>query len=201
LPLGRGIDVELWHLESRQDHGGPLGEFVRAPIFGYAVGVSRRSPLETLKDVRARSKDGEKVRFAAVTQRELAARVDVERSLASLRAAREEAARARAAETGRSKQGAVTAAEGERRALWERAQRRQEAELSKQLERAVESHRGALLEQERAARDLESANVALEQVQGRLDRAESARQRARDAVQQELTDEASLRRFVEQRRS
>jgi hypothetical protein len=58
-----------------------------------------------------------------------------------------------------------------------------------------------VLEQERAANDFAKADAALDRVEERLARAESARQRALDAAQQEIVDEASLRRFMEQGRS
>jgi membrane protein involved in colicin uptake len=185
----------------RQNRPSGREEFVRIGFFGYPERVKRRSPLETLKELWQRSRDGERQRLST-TMREAESALDAaERARQTLAAARQETLATRDAEARRLAEGAVTAAEGQRRMAWERTQRKRDAELARELERAIASHRQAMLEQERAANAFAKADAAVERVEERLARTESARQRAVDAAQQELVDEASMRRFMEQSRS
>lgn len=163
--------------------------------------MKRRSPLETLRELWQRSRDREKQRLSTTIRDAASALSATERARQTLAAARQEISAARDAESRRLVDGAVTAAEGQRQVAWEREQRKRDAELTRELERALASHRQAVLEHESAAREFAKADAAVGHVEERLARAESARQRALDAAQQELVDEASLRRFMEQGRS
>jgi hypothetical protein len=176
-------------------------EFVRLGFFGYPHRVKRRSPLETLKELWQRTRDGERQRLSAAALDAAGARAAAERARETLASARRETSAAREVESRRLADAAVTAAEGQRQLAWERARRKRDAELARELERAIASHRAAVAAEERAAGDFAKADAALGRVEERLARAESARQRALDAAQQELVDEASLRRFLEQSRS
>lgn len=163
--------------------------------------MKRRSPLETLRELWQRTRDREKQRLSTTIREAASALAATERARQTLTAARQETSTARDAESRRLIDGAVTAAEGQRRAAWEREQRKRDAELARELERALASHRQAVLDHETAARDFAKADAAVGRVEERLARAESARQRALDAAQQELVDEAALRRFMEHGRS
>src|SRR5690606_33682148 len=94
-------------------------------------------------------------------------------------------------------QDGITAAEGQRRALWENAQRRARAVLWEEHERAVDSYRAAATDHERVRGVLARADAELRQVTERIEQRERARQRGEEQAQQEALDESSLRRFVE----
>lgn len=154
-----------------------------------------------MRELWQRTRDREKQRLSSTIREAATALAATERARETLATARQETSTARDVESRRLVDGAVTAAEGQRRIAWEREQRKRDAELARELERALASHRRAVLEHESAARDFAKAEAAVGHVQERLARAETAHQRALDAAQQEQMDEASLRRFMEQSRS
>lgn len=160
--------------------------------------AARRSPLETLRDLRARAKDAELARTATKAAEAAAAAAAADDAREALAAARREAEAARRADRESLGQRAFKAAEGQQRALWQRACREREARLRTELDRAVDVERGARRDHEVAQRALERADAELEQVQRRIDRAAAARASKNEAAQQETLDEAALRRFWQQ---
>jgi len=94
-------------------------------------------------------------------------------------------------------QDGITAAEGQRRALWESQQRRTQAELWEEHERAVDSFRVASASHEQARDALSRADAELKQVRDRIEQRERAKQRNEEKAQQEMLDESFLRRFTD----
>ena len=75
------------------------------------------------------------------------------------------------------------------------------ARLSGEHERAVDSHRQAVAGHESARAALTRADAELRVVRERIEQSERARQRGEELAQQEVSDESSLRRFVERNRA
>jgi hypothetical protein len=96
-------------------------------------------------------------------------------------------------------QDGITAAEGQRRALWESAQLRTQTVLWEEHERAVGSFRLASQNHEQARDALSQADAELKQVRERIEQRERAKQRSEEKAQQEMLDESSLRRFLERK--
>jgi hypothetical protein len=172
-------------------------EVVRILVFGYPRRVTVRSPLDTLEQLRRQVHEAEKARLAAQAEAARAAAAERERARQVLLAATARDEAARRDEDMRLGERGVTAAEGQRRVVWEAAQRQARAALWDEHERAVESHRAAALEHERAQQTLARADAELRLIQERIERRERARRLGEEAAQQELLDEASLRRFAE----
>lgn len=156
-----------------------------------------RSPLDTLKDLRQRVHESERSKLAAEAEAERAAEAEQERARQVLLAATARHEAARRDEDQRLVQDGITAAEGQRRALWEGAQRRSQALLWDEHERAVDSFRVASASHERARDAMSRADAELKQVRDRISQRERAKQRSEEKVQQEMIDESFLRRFSE----
>jgi len=159
--------------------------------------VTARSPLDTLEHLRRQVHEAEKSRLAAQAEAARAAAAERERARQVLLAATARADATRREEDQRLGAQGVTAAEGQRRVVWEAMQRQARAVLWEEHERAVESHRAATLELERAQQTLARADSELRLVQDRVERRERVRRLGDEAAQQEALDEASLRRFSE----
>ena len=159
--------------------------------------MKRSSPLETLKDLRERAREGEQARLAARLQAEKQAEL-AERQARELLQARssEREATCRSQRERLGTQG-ITAAEGQRQLAWERAERRRLEQLSGDLQRAAAQRRSAQREQEQARRALERAHAERQAVQQRLGQQECQAQQRAEQAQQEALDEAAARRFSE----
>lgn len=172
-------------------------EVVRSPLFGYPERVKRRSPLDTLKELRQRAHDSQRTHLAQQIQAERAAAAQAERARQVLLEALRNEHAARLAEDRRLGESGITAADGQRRAEWEHAMRRTREELTAELDCAVETHRVTLANEEQARRAVDRSDAELKQVQERLDRAELTRQRELERAQQETLDESAMRRYLE----
>lgn len=173
-------------------------EFVPLTIFGYPVGVvPRRSPLETLRDLRARARDAERAGLASKVQSEVAAAAATAAASDALLEARNEVASARAVEARRVTLQGMTAADGQRLALWELAQRGRQAQLAADLAGTVDAHDRALRERASSAAAVRRADEQLERVQERVRNAEVRLLQAREAAREEELNEAALRRSWE----
>jgi hypothetical protein len=159
--------------------------------------VTLRSSLDTLELLRQRVHETEQLRLAAQAEAERCAEAEQERARQVLLAAtaRDEALRRK--EDHRLLGGGITAAEGQRRALWESAQRRGRAQLWEAHERAVDSCRAAASKHEQARAALSRADAELRQVRERLERLERAKRLGEEQAQQENLDESSSRRVLE----
>lgn len=158
-----------------------------------------RSPLDTLKDLRQRVHEDEQTRLALRAEAERNAEAEQERARQVLLDATARYEAARREEDQRLVQDGITAAEGQRRALWEGAQRSAQALLWAVHERAANGFRLAAADHERARASMSRADAELRQVRERIQRRERERQRSEEAAQQELLDESSLRRFLERK--
>lgn len=158
-----------------------------------------RSPLDTLKDLRQRVHESECSRLASHAEAERVAEAEQERARQVLLAATARHEAARRDEDQRLVQDGITAAEGQRRALWESAQRRTQTVLWEEHERAVGSFRLASQNHEQARDALSQADAELKQVRERIEQRERAKQRSEEKAQQEMLDESSLRRFLERK--
>jgi hypothetical protein len=156
-----------------------------------------RSPLDTLKDLRQRVHESERSRLVAQAEAEQAADAEQERARQVLLAATARHEAARRDEDQRLVQDGITAAEGQRRALWEGAQRRSQALLWDEHERALDSFRLASTHHEQAREAMSRADAELKQVRERIEQRERAKQRSEEKVQQEMLDESFQRRFSE----
>lgn len=156
-----------------------------------------RSPLETLRDLRQRVHESERLGLVALAEAERRAEAERERARQELLAATARHECARRDEEQRLVQDGITAAEGQQRTLWERAQRTCQALLWEGHERAVDSFRVAVQNHERAREALSRADAELKQVRERIEERERALRRSEEKAQQEMLDEASLRRFLE----
>lgn len=156
-----------------------------------------RSSLDTLKDLRQRAHESEQSRLARHAEAVRVAEAEQERARQVLLAATARHEAARRDEAQRLSQHGITAAEGQRRALWESAQRRTQAVLWDEHERAVSSHRAAATDHERAREALSRADAELRVVTERINQRERVRRRREEQAQQEALDESSLRRFLE----
>jgi hypothetical protein len=156
-----------------------------------------RSPLDTLKDLRQRVHESERSRLAAQAEAERVADAERERARQVLLAATARHEAARRDEDQRLVQDGITAADGQRRALWEGAQRRTQALLWDEHERALGSFRQASANHEQAREALSRADAELKQVRERIEQRERAKQRSEEKVQQEMLDESFQRRFSE----
>jgi hypothetical protein len=163
--------------------------------------VKRRSPLDTLKDLRQRAHDSEQSRLAALTQAEKAAEEAAERARNQLLAAELDNDSARREENRRLSEKGISAAEGQRRMAWEGASRQTREQLADELDRATRSHREAVAKEQQARGAVQRADAELKQVQEHLDQAAQSRRRQVESVEQEALDESSLRRFVERNRA
>jgi len=159
--------------------------------------VKRSSPLETLKGLRERAREGEQARLAARSQSEKQAELAERqaRELLQVRSSATEAAR-RSEQERLGTQG-ITAAEGQRQLAWERAERRTLEQLSGDVERAALQRQEAQREQEQARRALERAHAELQVVEQRLGQKERQAQQQEEQSQQEALDEVAARRFSE----
>jgi fused signal recognition particle receptor len=159
--------------------------------------VTVRSSLDTLEQLRQRAHEAEQSRLAAQAEAERSAEAEQERARQVLLAATSRHEATRREEDHRLIGGGITAAEGERRALWESAQRQRQALLWKKHEHAVDSCRAAASKHEQARASLCQADAELRQVRERIERDERAKRRGEEQAQQENLDESSLRRFLE----
>jgi hypothetical protein len=159
--------------------------------------VSVRSPLDTLKDLRQRVHESECSELAAHAEAEHLAQAERERARHVLLAATARHEAARRDEDQRLVQDGITAAEGQRRASWESAQRRSQALLWEEHERAVDSCRLASANHDRAREALSRADAELRQVRERIEQRERVKKRNEENVQQEMLDESFLRLFSE----
>jgi len=176
-------------------------EVVRPHVFGYSGRVKRRSPLDTLKDLRERAHDREQARLAALTRAEKAAEEAANQARRKLLAAELDNDSARRAEDRRLSASGISAAEGQRRMVWEGASRQTREQLADELDRATRTHREAVGREEQARGAVQQADAELKQVQDHLDQAAQSRRRHVESVEQEALDESSLRRFVERNRA
>ncbi len=159
--------------------------------------MKRSSPLETLKDLRERAREGEQARLAARIASEKQAELTERKARELLLARSSSSEAARRSEQERLGTQGITAAEGQRLLAWERAERRTLEQLSGDVQRATAQRRSAQRDQEQARRALERAHAELQVVEQRLgQQARQAQQRAEQA-QQEALDEAAVRRFSE----
>jgi hypothetical protein len=172
-------------------------EVVRASLFGYPERVKRRSPLDTLKELRQRAHDTQRSQLAHQIEAERAAAAQAEQARQVLLETLRNEHGARLEEDRRLGENGITAADGQRRAEWERAMRQTREALTAQLDRAVDEHRAALDREEQARRAVDRSDAELKQVQERLNRAELNRRRELERAQQETLDESSMRRFLE----
>jgi hypothetical protein len=159
--------------------------------------VSLRSPLDTLKDLRQRVHESERSRLVAQAEAERAAELEQERARQVLLAATARHEAQRRDEDQRLVQDGITAAEGQRRAHWEGSQRRTQALLWDEHERAVDSFRLASANHEQAREALSRADAELKQVRDRIEQRERAKRQSDEKAQQEMLDESFLRRFSE----
>lgn len=199
LPLpahgSRRVTRRVFEHTGRRDRS--RWEVVRASVFGYPGGVTARSPLETLKELRQQVHEAERARLVAEATLEHAAETEKERARQRLAAAEAASAAARRREDERLAARGITAAEGQLRVHWENAERRRRARLGDEHERAVQSHRAAVERHDQARVALSQADAELRVVQERLDQRARLRQRGEELAQQEVIDESSLRRFQE----
>ncbi len=172
-------------------------DVVRTKVLGYPGGVTVRSALDTLEHLRHQVREAEQKQLVARAEAERLATLEQESVLRALQAftARDEAARRE--EEQRLAQEGITAAEGLRRAAWETAQRSCRSALWNDHERARDARRTATSEHEQAREALARADAELRQVRERLAWRENAKRRGEEQAQQELLDEAFLRRFLE----
>jgi hypothetical protein len=159
--------------------------------------VTVRSSLDTLEQLRQRVHEKEQSRLAAQAEAERAAEAEQERARQVLLAATAHHEATRREEDYRLLGCGVTAAEGQRRALWETAQRKSRTLLWEEHARAVDSWRVAASKHEQAREALCRADAELRQVRERIERRERTRRLGEEAVQQEAIDESSVRRFLE----
>ena len=170
-------------------------EVVEVGVFSYSWRVKRPSPLETLKDLRQRVREGEQSRLMLRSQSEKQAE-QAERQARELLEERSSSGDVvRQSEHRRLETQGITAAEGLRRLAWERAERRALAQLSDDLQRAEAQRRQAARELEQSRRALERAHVELEVVEQKLEQRERQAREKAEQTQQEASDEASARRF------
>jgi hypothetical protein len=163
--------------------------------------VKRRSPLDTLKDLRQRAHDSERARLAAFMQAEKAAEEAAARARRELMAADIDTDCTRREEDRRLSESGISAAEGQRRMVWETASRQTREQLADELERATRSHREASAKEEQARGAVQRADAELKQVQEHLDQASQSQRRLMESAEQEALDESSSRRFVERNRA
>jgi hypothetical protein len=161
--------------------------------------VAVRSSLDTLEQLRQRAHETEQARLAAQAEAERNAEAEQERARQVLLAATARHELTRREEDHRLIGGGITAAEGQRRVLWESAQRKNRALLWQQHERAAHSSRTAASKHEQARAALTRADAELRQVRERIDRRERSRQRGEEQAQQEVLDESSSRQFLERK--
>jgi hypothetical protein len=159
--------------------------------------VKRPTPLETLRDLRQRTRESEQTRLATRSKSERRAE-EAEAQARQLLLQRSSASNAvRQDEHRRLESEGITAAEGQRRVAWERAERRALEQLSADVDRAMAQRREAAREHELARRALEQAHAELEEVERQLGQRERFARHKAEQAQQESLDEASARRFSE----
>jgi hypothetical protein len=158
--------------------------------------VTVRSSLDTLEQLRRWAHEAEQSRLAADAEAERGAEAEREQTRQVLLAAtaRHEATRR---EEDHRLVGGITAAEGQRRAFWESAQRKSCARLWGEHERALDSCRAAASRHEQARAALCRADAELRQVRERIERDERTKRRGEEQAQEESIDESSMRRFLE----
>jgi hypothetical protein len=172
-------------------------EVVRRGFLGYPRRVTARTPLDTLKDLRQQVHHGEHSRLLTQAEAERAADAERERARQLLLAATASHEALRKHEDQLLAERGITAAEGQLRAAWEERQRQNVAALWEEHERAVDSHREAVVRHERACQALTRADAELRLVADRIERRKRERERGEELAQQETLDESSLRRFSE----
>ncbi len=141
--------------------------------------------------------ESEQAQLVAKIQAEKAAEAQAERARRVLLATTAHQDAAVRAEDRRLGEGGITAAEGQRRVVWENTLRKNREQLAEELDRAVDSHRHAVTRHEQARSAVQRADAELKLVQERLDQRERSRELDRERAQQELVDESTLRRFLE----
>jgi hypothetical protein len=156
-----------------------------------------RSPLDTLKHLRKRVHDAEQSKLATHAETEQIADAERERARQVLLAATANYEATRREEDERLGALGITAAEGARRVAWEALQRKNRAALWDEHERAVDAYREAVEKHEQAREALGRADAELRQVEERIEQRERSRRRGEELAQQELLDEAALRRFLD----
>jgi hypothetical protein len=159
--------------------------------------VKRSSPLETLKDLRERAREGERARLAARLQAEKQAELAERQARELLLARSSEREATRRSEQERLASQGITAAEGQRQLAWELAERRRLEQLSGDVERALAERRAAQRDQEQARRALERAHAELQVVEQRIAQQQRQAQQRAEQAQQEALDDAVARRFAE----
>jgi hypothetical protein len=161
--------------------------------------VTARSPLDTLKDLRQQVHQGEHSRVLSHAEAERLAEAERERARQLLLAAAASHEALRKQEDRLLSGRGITAAEGQLRAAWEERQRQNVAALWEEHERAVDSHREAIVSHERACEALTRADAELRLVAERIERQKRERQRGEELAQQETLDESAQRQFSERR--
>jgi hypothetical protein len=141
--------------------------------------------------------ESEQAQLVAKIQAERAAEAETERARRLLLATTAHQSAAVRAEDRRMGERGITAAEGQRRVVWENTLRKTREQLAEELDRAIDSHRHAVGRHEQARSSVQRADAELKLVQERLDQRERSRQLDRERAQQETLDESSLRRFLE----
>jgi hypothetical protein len=157
--------------------------------------VKRRSPLDSLEQLRTRARDEQRAELKAQIEAAEAARERRGSAERAWQASAEAHKGARTLENQRLSGPGISAAEGQRCAAWEASCRQQLAALESDLERRVSEQNSALAKQSDAAARLTRLDAELKQVSERL--LEQARERARQRENgvQEVADELALQRF------
>lgn len=159
--------------------------------------MKRRSPLDTLNELRQRAHDSQRSQLAQQAHSERAAAAQAERARGVLLEALRSEQIARLEEDRRLGESGITAADGQRRLEWQRSLRHRHEQLAVQLDQAVASHGEALAREERARHAVQRSDAELKLVRERLRRVEQDAQRERERAQQEALDESAMRRFLE----
>jgi hypothetical protein len=156
----------------------------------------RRSPLGPLELLRRRARDSQRAQLADEISAAQRAEARVEAAETALQSATLEHEQAREEETRRAGDSGLRAAEGQRRAQWEAASRRQLASLQSNAEQCRQEQSSAIAQQERAAQHLERLDGELKQVAQRLEAAARQEQRRLERDRQDAQDDLSLHRFL-----
>ena len=157
--------------------------------------MKRRSPLDSLEQLRARARDEQRAELKAQIEAAQAARERRGSAERAWRASTDAHKGARSLENQRLSGPGISAGEGQRCAAWEASSRQQLAALESDLERRVSEQNSALAQQRDAAERLTRLDAELKQVSERLLEQERERARRRENGVQEAADELSLQRF------
>jgi hypothetical protein len=157
--------------------------------------VKRRSPLDSLEQLRTRARDEQRAELKSQIEAAELARERRGSAERAWRAGTEAHKSARTLENQRLSGPGSSASDGQRRAAWEASRRQELAALESDLARRVSEQNSALAKQQDAAARLTRLDAELKEVSERL--LEQARERARRRENgvQEAADELSLQRF------